>query len=72
MITIENRFNLEQIVYVKTDEKQSPRIVTAFNLSILGLRYQLSKDNGADYFYECEVSEEKNFLDNRQKVGFSK
>lgn len=63
MMRIDNRFDLGQIVYAKTDTDQLPRIITAIQLTADGgILYKCSQCNREDYFYEVELMEERDAL----------
>lgn len=62
MIVIENKFELGQIVYLKTDAEQIQRMVTQVTITVAGLRYCLSAGTNDTWHYEVEISEEKNVL----------
>lgn len=59
-MVIDNKFDIGQIVYLKTDEDQLPRIITG--LTIRGnnvLVYCLSSGTSESWHYDFEISEEK-------------
>lgn len=67
MLIIENKFELGQIVYLKTDPDQQARQVT--NITVLpgpksgiALTYQLSHGHQASDHYEIEISTERDAL----------
>jgi hypothetical protein len=53
---IDNKFNLEQIVYLVTDNEQKKRMVTAIQLGINGLIYQLTCGTVETWHYAAEMS----------------
>lgn len=58
MMVIENKFNIGDNVYLKTDTEQLQRIVTAFKVcGINSLSYELSCGPNASWHYEFEISE---------------
>ncbi len=59
---INNMFDIEQIVYLKTDEDQSARIVTMIQVTKQELVYQLSLGTNTSYHYEFEITEEPNLI----------
>jgi hypothetical protein len=69
---IEVAFEIEDVVYVKTDDKQLPRIVQGYWVGKKDVRYQVALNETTTYFYEFELSKEKGFLANKSKVGFNK
>ena len=63
MMTIHTMFDFGQIVYLKTDTEQLPRIVTAIQYGAdAGLLYRLSQGDDATWCYEVEISSEKDIL----------
>ena len=69
-MTVANLFDLGEIVYLKTDKDQLPRMVVAIHVTLAGVKYQLSSGTTSDYTYAEEISREKSFLSNASKVGF--
>lgn len=67
---INNEYNLGEIVYIKTDEKQLPRIVVSILVMFGGIKYLLGCGTDTDYSYAQEISKEKSFLTNSKKIGF--
>lgn len=59
---IETDFDLGDIVYLKTDEKQQDRIVTKFSVSPNGVCYMLSCGTSECSHFAVEISKEKNFI----------
>lgn len=68
----EVEFEIEDIVFVKTDEKQLPRMVQGYLIYKNEIKYYLVLGEGSCYFYGFEISKEKSFLANRSQIGFSK
>jgi hypothetical protein len=62
MMVIENKYNLGDIVYLKTDPDQLRRIVTAIVVGPNGLLYDLSIGGGGSQHYDIEISVEKDIL----------
>jgi hypothetical protein len=61
MIIINNNFDLGEIVYIKTDPEQLPRIITAIMQRVDGgMSYQLSQGEIYSFQYEVELSREQN------------
>lgn len=71
-MTIENAFDLEEVVYVKTDKEQLPRLIVGMWVTKGDIKYQVSVNNTTNYFYDFELSKEKDFLNNKKPVGFGK
>jgi hypothetical protein len=63
MIKIDNKFNIGDIVYLKTDKDQDERIVCAITVYKNGdLVYKLSCGIDDSSHYEFEMTKEKNIL----------
>lgn len=60
MIIIDNEYNFEQIVYLKTDIDQFERIVTGIMHRPGCLKYELSCGTGETWHYGFEITKEKN------------
>lgn len=61
-MTIDNRFNLKQTVYLKTDTDQKPRIVTGILVKPSDLLYELSCGADNSNHFDFEISKEKDVL----------
>jgi hypothetical protein len=63
ILTLDCKFNIGDIVYFVTDEKQSPHMVVGVLVTMNGTyRYQLSQRTTIDWGYECELAIEKDVL----------
>ena len=63
MIIVENEYEIGSIVYLKTDEEQSPRIITSITVYSMGdLVYHLGKGTESSQHYEFELSKDKVFV----------
>jgi hypothetical protein len=62
MMVIDNKFNIEQIVFLKTDPEQLPRIVYSIQVLKDGLMYQLACGIQASWHTVFEISAEKDVL----------
>lgn len=62
MKVIDNKFELGQIVYLKTDTDQKERIVTGFCIRQSGQSYELAQGSISSWHYDFEICEEKNVL----------
>jgi hypothetical protein len=62
MITIDNKFDIGQTVYLKTDKEQEARIVFAFKVTKCEITYQLAFGAATSEHYDFEISEEKDVL----------
>jgi hypothetical protein len=62
-MTINNQFEAEQFVYLKTDPDQMKRMVTAITIRGKNLMYELSiADDAPTWHQECEISKEEDVL----------
>lgn len=61
-MTIDNKFDLKQIVYLKTDKNQLPRIVVRIQIGPMGLLYCLNHSTVESWHYDFEMTEEKDLL----------
>jgi len=60
MIVVNNKYDIGDIVYLKTDEDQSPRVVTCIKVFKHGeLNYELAHGTIVSLHYEFEISNEK-------------
>jgi hypothetical protein len=62
MIVLDNENELGDIVYLKTDVNQYPRMVTAFKYSGGGITYQLSSGTLDCWHFGIEVSKTRDGL----------
>ena len=58
-MTINNKFELKQTVYLKTDTEQSPRIVTAMTIRDTSIIYELSCGTVTTWHIAYEISEDR-------------
>jgi len=56
---IDNTFDIEELVYVKTDPEQHVRIVTGFYITQNEILYEVSIDNSVSKFYDFELTRDK-------------
>lgn len=61
-MTIDNKYNFGQIVYLNTDVEQKPRMVTGFVIRKDGFLYYISSGETETSHYEYEMSSDKNIL----------
>ena len=61
-MVINNIFNIGQIVYLKTDKDQIPRLVVRFSVTREAVLYVLAQGTGESTHYDIEISEEVNVL----------
>jgi hypothetical protein len=59
---INNKFNIEDVVFLITDDDQLHRIVTGIQISQNGLLYRLACGTNESWHYEYEIATDKNFL----------
>lgn len=59
---IDNKFNLEEVVFLITDTDQYARIITGLQVSKNGLLYRLACGTSESWHYEYEIATDKNFL----------
>lgn len=59
---IDNKFNLEEVVFLITDEEQLMRIITGIQVYKNGLLYRLACGTSESWHYEYEIATDKNFL----------
>jgi hypothetical protein len=62
LIIIENQYELEQMVYLKTDPDQLRRLVTGVMQTPDGILYQLTFVSTVSLHYEFEISDGKDTL----------
>lgn len=62
MITLDNRFNIGETVYLKTDREQLPRIVFGFWVTKREILYKLASGKETSEHYDFEISLEKDVL----------
>lgn len=56
-------FEWEEIVYLKTDIEQKPRMITGYKIRPHSLMYVLTSGVNEDtQHFECEISRERNIL----------
>lgn len=61
-MTINNKFEIESVVFLLTDENQYMRIITGIQISKGYLLYRLAKETSESWHYEYEISSYKNYL----------
>lgn len=59
IITTEAEYEIGQIVYLKTDREQFPRIVIGYYIFETGLTFSLSMGENTSSHYAFEISETK-------------
>ena len=61
-MVIDNRFEISQEVYLKTDIDQKKRIITGLIITKNDIRYELASGVESTWHYDYEVSLEINVL----------
>lgn len=56
MMIIDNKFNIGDIVYLKTDMEQRERMVTCISIRPTGISYAISCDTEESWHYDIELS----------------
>lgn len=62
MMVIDNKFNLGDTVYLKTETEQLPRIVTSLIVDMGTVMYELINCTTTSRHYEFELSLERNTI----------
>lgn len=62
MMVIDNKFEIGDVVYLKTDRDQYERIITGIKILPIGIIYRVSLGVGENDHYEIELTAEKNVL----------
>ena len=58
---IDNKFEIEDVVFLITDDDQHQRIVTGIQISKNGLLYRLAKCTTDSWHYDYEIATDKNY-----------
>ncbi len=61
---IENKFNIGDIVYSKMDSDCNERLVLEIKIIPGSIMYNVSMGDTSAWFYEFELSKEKNYVKN--------
>jgi len=67
MIIIHNKYNLADIVYLKTDPEQCARLITAIQVLPTGIIYRLVCNIIESWHYDFEICYEKVFNESLYK-----
>jgi len=62
MMVIDNKFDFGQVVYIKTDQDQRPRIITGILVKPGYMEYQLNCGTDWSWHPDFAISDEKNVL----------
>lgn len=65
MMLIDNKYNIGDVVYLKTDPDVRPRMVTAMQIDSQGLMYQLNYGTEKTFHYDIEITKEKSFVEEK-------
>lgn len=60
-MTIKTKYDIEQVIYLKTDEDQRERIITAITIRPLGVIYEVCCGTCTSSHYDFEMSTDKNY-----------
>lgn len=58
---INNKYTIEEVVFLITDTDQSSRIITGIQVSKNNLLYRLALGTTDSWHFEFEISKEKNY-----------
>jgi len=61
-MVINNKFNIGDTVYVKTDIDQSPGIITCIQVNPGDILYSVSRNSSTSHFYDFELSYDRDIL----------
>ena len=61
-MVINNKFNIGDTVYIKTDVEQSPGIITCIQVNPGDLLYTVSRNSSNGNFYDFELSYDRDIL----------
>ena len=59
---IDNKFEIEDVVFLMTDSDQLPRIITGIQIYKNGILYRLACGTDESWHFEYEIATTKNFL----------
>jgi hypothetical protein len=62
MMVIDNKYDIEQVVYLRMDAQQQQRIVTQISVRKGSLLYELNTGGGSSWHYEFEITNEKDVV----------
>lgn len=65
----ENKFKIEQVVYLKTDPELLPRIVTRYSVSKKDITYELALGGSTSWHFDFEIVASKDEL--KTDIGFN-
>jgi len=59
---LDNKFNIGDTVFLKTDTQQNERLVTGINIRQSGITFALSYGSNESWHYDFEISLEKDVI----------
>lgn len=59
---INSKYNIGQVVYLRTDTEQKERLVTGIDIRQGYILYQLTYIDSVSYHYDFEIESERNTL----------
>lgn len=62
MMVIDNKFNIGDSVFLKTDQEQKEKLVTCIKITPNGILYILSSGETETVHYDIEITAEKDVL----------
>lgn len=62
MMLIDNKYNIKDEVYLKTDSDQRKRIVTSIIIKSDGIMYELVCGENSGWHYDFEITMEKDVI----------
>lgn len=62
MITVDNKYSVKDVVYLKTDSEQLPRIVISICVNAYDILYEVITGTSVSKHYDFELSIDKNIL----------
>lgn len=60
-MTIDNKFEIEDLVFLITDTEQKIRIVTGIQINKNGILYRLAEGKEDSWHYDFEIATDKNY-----------
>jgi hypothetical protein len=62
MMVIDNKYDLGDTVFIKTDKEQLERIVTGILVCPIGVKYLVACGVTDNWMYELEITTDKNIV----------
>jgi len=62
MMVIENKFNISDIVYLKTDREQEPHVLCSIEVTPGDLMYKIAIGTTTSSHYDFELTKEKQLV----------